>query len=298
MRKISLAVVKKRLQKVHGKRVQIVDSTYVAVNSKATFIDVDYGEWSSIVSMVLQGRRHTLNMHANRSCLRPYSDDIKAMYTGQRGNVAAIHEWLVEHGITVQYGTVKRFVSSLKQKRTCSVCMQKYTSAKYSVRCASCESMAHHFDEIKRMYVDELIDVQTIANKFNDTPEHVRARILSMNITRACAFCKNEMPLEMHANRRYCKTCFPSHEWLGLLSYQLNKPMFDEMLASQQGMCPICQRTLSSSSKRRLINVDHDHKTGKVRGLLCAQCNVYLGFLETNIGSLDRALAYLGRTMV
>ena len=44
---------------------------------------------------------------------------------------------------------------------------------------------------------------------------------------------------------------------------------YDRMLAAQGGGCAIC----GNPPKTRALNTDHDHKTGKVRGLLCHRCN-------------------------
>ena len=44
---------------------------------------------------------------------------------------------------------------------------------------------------------------------------------------------------------------------------------YDRMLAAQGGVCAIC----GSPPKTRRLHVDHDHATGKVRGLLCHRCN-------------------------
>lgn len=57
---------------------------------------------------------------------------------------------------------------------------------------------------------------------------------------------------------------------------------YQEMFARQRGCCAICDQP---QGKRRL-SVDHDHETGKTRGLLCHRCNVALGFLE-NRGPSD-----------
>jgi hypothetical protein len=46
--------------------------------------------------------------------------------------------------------------------------------------------------------------------------------------------------------------------------------MYDSLLASQGGRCAICLR---EPSERRRLDIDHDHKTMRVRGLLCAICN-------------------------
>ena len=63
---------------------------------------------------------------------------------------------------------------------------------------------------------------------------------------------------------------------------------YDAMLAAQGGVCAIC----GNPPKTRRLDVDHDHKTGKVRGLLCHRCNRALPTWVT-VGWLLRAIAYL-----
>ena len=60
------------------------------------------------------------------------------------------------------------------------------------------------------------------------------------------------------------------------------------MLASQDGKCAICQIHMESGK----INVDHNHVTGKVRGLVCTKCNRKLVGLE-DVAFLERAVEYL-----
>lgn len=67
-------------------------------------------------------------------------------------------------------------------------------------------------------------------------------------------------------------------------------------MAEQGGRCAICKRPFASiDAKKRAtsVRVDHDHATGKVRGLLCNPCNTGLGMFQDSIGVLEEALAYL-----
>lgn len=63
---------------------------------------------------------------------------------------------------------------------------------------------------------------------------------------------------------------------------------YDRLLAAQDGVCAIC----GNPPKTRRLHVDHDHKTGAVRGLLCWPCNRMLAKYVT-IPRLWNALAYL-----
>jgi len=60
---------------------------------------------------------------------------------------------------------------------------------------------------------------------------------------------------------------------------------------AQGGVCAVCQKP--SYSGRRL-HVDHDHKTGKVRGLLCATCNWFLGKVDRDPEIASRLITYRG----
>jgi hypothetical protein len=69
---------------------------------------------------------------------------------------------------------------------------------------------------------------------------------------------------------------------------------YETLLVQQGGVCAICRQGVDSG--RFLcgaLNVDHDHKTGIVRGLLCGFCNCAIGKLNDDPDLLDRAAVYL-----
>ena len=73
-----------------------------------------------------------------------------------------------------------------------------------------------------------------------------------------------------------------------LKRYGLSPERYDKMFVEQAGKCRICLRTFVG-----LPHIDHDHNTGKVRGLLCRWCNSGIGFLLENEFIFGRAVAYL-----
>ena len=73
--------------------------------------------------------------------------------------------------------------------------------------------------------------------------------------------------------------------------YGMTMDDFDAMLASQGGVCAICGGAHRGSGAR--FHVDHDHKTKKVRGLLCGKCNTAIGLLNDDPDRAERAAAYL-----
>jgi len=143
-----------------------------------------------------------------------------------------------------------------------------------------------------------------------------------------CPKCKNDLNVSFFnkSNRRdgyqtYCREC---HNFIQREKY-LNDPMqkvkrqiranrrkerdplvqrraelkrlygitledYVEMFDNQNGVCAICFQECKTKNS---LSVDHDHITGKVRGLLCNACNRAIGMLGDNAENLRRAADYL-----
>ena len=88
-------------------------------------------------------------------------------------------------------------------------------------------------------------------------------------------------------------------------TYDTTLAWLEKLLAKQRGVCAICgtawQRCRKSNGRYsdgtflQYLNIDHDHKTGNIRGLLCAPCNIAIGKLDDSIDNCRRAAAYLRR---
>lgn len=72
---------------------------------------------------------------------------------------------------------------------------------------------------------------------------------------RICVGCGKQRPLKVTKHQRVLEAA---------------RPYYDSMLVKQGGRCAIC---LVEPSTSRRLDIDHDHKTLKVRGLLCHRCN-------------------------
>jgi Recombination endonuclease VII len=77
--------------------------------------------------------------------------------------------------------------------------------------------------------------------------------------------------------------------------YNITKEQYDQMYAAQNGGCAICKRPETAVIGKKVMElaVDHDHKTGKVRALLCSTCNTSLGGFQDSPKLLQAAIEYL-----
>jgi hypothetical protein len=78
--------------------------------------------------------------------------------------------------------------------------------------------------------------------------------------------------------------------------YGITLEQYNIMLENQGGVCAICgdpPTIIHAGEKVSPLSVDHCHKTGKVRGLLCHPCNMALGLFKDNKDRLRAAAAYL-----
>lgn len=74
-------------------------------------------------------------------------------------------------------------------------------------------------------------------------------------------------------------------------NHRLTIEQYAEMLNRQEGQCKGCQRHYSEFNKS--LAVDHNHKTGKIRGLLCGACNKSLGLLKEDLNIFYNLIKYL-----
>ncbi len=77
--------------------------------------------------------------------------------------------------------------------------------------------------------------------------------------------------------------------------YNITRKQYELLLKSQNCVCAICNQpeTIKRNGKIQTLSVDHNHKTNKIRGLLCQKCNISLGGFNDNLELLEAAAKYL-----
>src|SRR6185437_14192734 len=90
-------------------------------------------------------------------------------------------------------------------------------------------------------------------------------------LERRCRICDNA-----HSRQWYQNNAERTLLYQRCRKYGVTHDDYMEMLAKQNGVCAICNLP-ERSAKTAALSVDHDHSTGKVRGLLCVRCNAMIG---------------------
>lgn len=76
--------------------------------------------------------------------------------------------------------------------------------------------------------------------------------------------------------------------------YGLSLQDYNRMMEDQKGRCAICGE-LPTKGKGNTLHVDHNHKTGKIRQLLCHNCNLSIGYAKENTEILQSMIEYLNK---
>lgn len=100
---------------------------------------------------------------------------------------------------------------------------------------------------------------------------------------------RNRKKILENARKRYDPK---KHKELNLRRYGITIQQFNILSEVQNGLCAVCKQTEKGKTSRYL-SVDHNHQTGKVRGLLCHQCNIAIGCIKEDIKRAENIIIYL-----
>lgn len=133
--------------------------------------------------------------------------------------------------------------------------------------------------------------------------EHRRMRSGLSSYCKNCISAKGREWKEANGDRRRERSRLynssPSRQrayrdWAYQRRYGITLLEYEEMLKRQGGVCAIC---CEKCSRNDHLAVDHDHETGRVRGLLCEKCNRGLGRFQDRPELLERGGAYLRKAV-
>ena len=111
-----------------------------------------------------------------------------------------------------------------------------------------------------------------------------------MSTQRRCLECRQVIPVSRKASAKYCSdrcgATYRRHAWVAahpdiqqaynrqrhLRSYGMDEAAYHALLELQGGGCALCGKR-GTERRGYAMPVDHDHKTGRVRGILCTYCN-------------------------
>lgn len=117
-----------------------------------------------------------------------------------------------------------------------------------------------------------------------------------LTLTKTCKICNLEKKLVDFSRNSKCKfgrcnvccSCDTKLRYNNRLKeYGLNIELYNKMLKDQDFKCLICKNTFEK------LCVDHCHSTGRVRGLLCSDCNSGIGRFKENTNYLNNAIIYI-----
>jgi Autographiviridae endonuclease VII len=125
----------------------------------------------------------------------------------------------------------------------------------------------------------------------------------AIGIRPACKACETKRLYEWREKNRSAYNNYAA-QWRALnperqhateikRKYNVSKEQYQEMLDKQGNRCQICRKLHNVDIKRGRLYIDHNHTTGKVRGLLCNNCNSGIGNLQDDPDIVQSALEYL-----
>lgn len=173
--------------------------------------------------------------------------------------------------------------------KTCNKCGVSRTTSEFSIRTGTknlmpvCKPCNTEYQRKKRQTRDPKEVRQYHRSWYKQNSESVLKKARRY-------YRKNKAQIRAKSKIKYRKNPLRGFESNLRRKYGLSLAEYNKMVASQCGVCAICGQT-NKFGKR--LAVDHDHKTGKVRELLCGFCNTALGSLKESLTTLERMAEYI-----
>jgi hypothetical protein len=163
--------------------------------------------------------------------------------------------------------------SGVRLRKYCARCDKTKPASEFYSNKSQCDGLASHCKECAKRIQKEL---------YSKNPEKHRARKRE--------YIKRYGPAYNKLRRTKRRE---THITEAARKYKISKDAISRLLETKS--CPICLREISFSAQNIHCrpNIDHDHSTGKIRGVICGYCNNLLGRAGDSPETLIRATAYL-----
>lgn len=183
-------------------------------------------------------------------------------------------------------------------KASCQCCGQVQLVSGFNVNkkgrlgidttCKNCKQ----YQKDKRLFEScELRKCRTcglVAKSANDLHLFAKGSAYKFGRQNWCVSCRNNNEVAIQRNNSLDKR---------VKKFGITVTQYEEMIISQENSCAICKKHKDDFTGRgKNFHIDHCHNTGKVRGLLCSNCNTGLGQFKDNIKTLENAIQYVIRT--
>lgn len=185
---------------------------------------------------------------------------------------------LKEEKLKARFGmTLNQFNDLIRQQNNCcGICGEKFDEIPNSAKCPCVDH--DHDPEVKKIRGLLCHTCNSGIGGLHDDP---------ILIEKAIAWIKNSGPsykekASVHVEVSKARQYAIKHKF-GITANQ-----YKELLLAQGNKCGICEKELI-----KRINIDHDHTTQKIRGALCASCNISIGLLKENIEILEKAINWI-----
>lgn len=128
----------------------------------------------------------------------------------------------------------------------------------------------------QRYRLRHLEEYRRIKKEYAKTPEQRKKRSEYMKIWK---LNNPERALELARNsyKKHREEILKKNKVYGIEKYGISIEEYNILLKNQNYTCYICNKSVKDNKR---LHIDHDHNTGKVRGLLCSRCNGNLGWYE------------------
>lgn len=118
-------------------------------------------------------------------------------------------------------------------------------------------------------------------SKIKETKDFSKRSRAKDGLYHQCKECKNLLKRQDHQNN-------PHNLW-ARKQIGLTKEIYTQLLNKYNNKCAICEK----APIKKALAVDHCHETGKIRGLLCDNCNRAIGYLKDDHNLINKAASYV-----